>query len=265
MRGLALLPLLMAGTVQAGCLDDPDPCTKTDGIYHIALPQDAEAPPVVVFLHGAGGTGGQTLRNAALRDAVTARGYALIAPTGSRGFGGGKSWNFLPGWEGRDEGVFLRQVVDDAAERFGTDADRVLLAGFSAGAFMVYYTACADPGAFPAYAPVAGGFWRPQPTHCAGPVDLFHTHGWTDRVVPLEGRELRAGEFIQGDIWAGLELWRDTNGCDGHDPDSSWISGDLWRRSWACETDLQLALFPGGHRLPAGWSDLVLDWFETLE
>ena len=265
--GLALV--LAATTVRADCGPEPGPCTLPDGEYHIALPPSGEGqPPVVMFLHGAGGYGEATIRNTGMVDPLVKRGYGVIAPTGGRRFGDrpGALWSFLPGWPGRDETDFLKRVVADAADRFGTSPDRVLLAGFSAGGFMVSYLACNAPDTFPAYAPVSGGFWRPHPDSCKGPVRLFHTHGWSDRTVPLEGRPLRNGQFVQGDIFAGLEIWRAANGCAYDTPTATTQTGPFLRRKWDCtpESALEFALFPGGHMVPPGWSDMVLDWFETV-
>jgi polyhydroxybutyrate depolymerase len=259
----------LASPALAGCGDDPGPCEIEGGSYELALPDGGIAsPPVVMFLHGAGGTGAKAMKNKRLMNALLSRGYAVVAPTGSRKFRNspGFVWNFFPDWDGRDETQFLKDVADDAAKRFDLDRDRVLLAGFSAGAFMVTYLACDAPDAFAAYAPVSGGFWRPQPEMCIGPVRLFQTHGWSDKTVPLEGRVLGNGRFEQGDIFAGLELWRATNECDGQNPKSTSKTGDFMRRKWSDCADgsaLEMALFSGGHKVPAGWSDMVLDWFEA--
>ena len=259
---------LIATAAQAKCAASPDACVLADGEYHISLPDHGpDNPPVVMFLHGAGGSGALTIRNRAMLQPLLDRGYAVIAPTGGRSFMGraASNWVFYPGWEGRDETAFLRRVVADAADRFGIDSTRVLLGGFSAGAFMVNYLACAAPDTFAAYAPVSGGFWRPHPASCLGPVKLFQTHGWRDRTVPIEGRSLRNGQFVQGDIFAGLEIWRAANGCAGANPSSFSETGAFWRRKWAnCAPGaaLEFALFPGGHTVPQGWSDMILDWFE---
>lgn len=261
---------LFADPALARCGPDPDACFLADGEYHIALPDGAgAAAPVVMFLHGAGSNGGNVMRNAGLTKSLLARGYAVLAPTGSRSFrgGAGRVWNFYPGWEGRDEVQFLRDVADDATARFGTSRSNVLLSGFSAGGFMVYYLACQTPATFSAYASVSGGFWRPQPVDCSGPVKLFHTHGWRDKTVPIEGRYLRNGEFQQGDIFAGLEVWRTANQCADQRPDAYSETGQFWRRKWSeCAPDsaLELAIFPGGHGVPKGWVDMVLDWYEDV-
>lgn len=258
-----------------GCGNEQDPCRIATGEYDVELPPDTTAPvPAVVFLHGYGSTGAETMRNRGLVNAMLARGYAVIAPSGSPMPGrDGRNWNFRPEAGERDDIAFIEAVRDDAAGRFGLDRSRILLAGFSVGGSMVSYLACADPTAFAAYAPVSGGFWRPHPNRCEGPVRLLHTHGWTDTTVPLEGRILGGGTlddpgvFAQGDIFRTMEIWRAANGCDQLRADAFVTEGPFWRRSWtrcAPGSALELALFPGDHRIPDGWATLALDWFEGL-
>jgi polyhydroxybutyrate depolymerase len=266
---LALLMALGAAPA-AACGREDAACETALGGYHVALPSAPEGAPAVMFLHGAGGSGAGVLSMSGMVAEVTARGYAVIAPDGLpwQGRGGG-IWSFLPEAQrpkARDEGAFLIGVAVDAAERFGLDPDRVLLAGFSAGGFMVSYLACDDPDGFPAYAPVAGGFWRPHPEACAGPVRLLHTHGLADTVVPLEGRPLGGGRFLQGDIFEGMAIWRAANGCARPDPDAHGVSGAFSTRRWDCApgSALGMALHPGGHSVPEGWAAMTLDWFEAL-
>lgn len=268
--GLALAVLSgLAGPASADCAGAGGACEVAGGTYHIALPEGAEGPvPALVFLHGWGASGEGMMRMG-IDEVATARGYAVIAPDGlPRGEGqGGGSWSFHPERPAaRDEAAFLRAVVADASARHGVDASRVILSGFSIGGSMASYVACASPGDFAAYAPVGGSFWRPHPEGCAGPVRLLHTHGWRDGTVPLEGRPLGSG-FIQGDVFAAFEIWREANGCEGLRADRFETAGPFWRRAWdACApgTALELALFDGGHAVPEGWTDLALDWFEGL-
>ncbi|MEO1138301.1 MAG: alpha/beta fold hydrolase, partial [Pseudomonadota bacterium] len=219
----ALAALMMSGSAAwAVCGDDTGACEMESGTYHIKLPIEARADmPVVIFLHGYGSSGQNAISLNRMVDPLRARGYAVIAPDGkprAEDGTGPNSWVFYPGWPGRDEAAFLKDVVADSADRFGTSMETVLLSGFSAGGFMVNYLACEAPDSFSAYAPVSGGFWRPHPAECDGPVKLFHTHGWTDGTVPLEGRKLAGGRWQQGDIFAGLEIWRAANECSDEKP-----------------------------------------------
>lgn len=261
---------LMAGAATASCDDDGPPCEIAGGTYHIALPDaPAQGMPALIWLHGAGGSGAGVVREGGMGSAFRDRGFAVIGANGMEREGRfGTGWYFHPLREKRrDEVAFLRAVADDAAARFGIDRTNILLAGFSVGGSMTSYLACEDPGAFRAYAPVAGGFWRPHPEDCVGPVKLFHTHGWRDQTVPLEGRPLRSGQIYQGDIFVTLQIWRAENGCDLMRADTFDTDGPFWRRKWeSCAegTALELALHPGGHGIPPGWSEMVLDWFEAL-
>lgn len=265
-----MLTLPNVGAAQETCGAEDAACALDGGTYRIEMPENAEGrPPAVLFLHGFGGSADGTMRQGGMVNGLVDRGYAVIAPNGqAREGGGGLRWDFRPeeGRGSRDDDAFLIAVVEDAVDRHGIDGDRVILGGFSNGAFLVYYLACRSPEAFAAYAPVSGGFWRPHPEDCAGPVRLFHTHGWSDSTVPLEGRPLRGGQWVQGDIFEGLTIWRAANGCDWADPDAYSETGQFMRRRWECGpgSALELALFPGGHGVPDGWADMMLDWFEAL-
>lgn len=273
MRLLHAVAALLIGSTPAvaGCAGDPAPCTVAGGTYQIELPPAAPAAPglpAVEFLHGWGASGDAMMANRPMVEALLARGYAVIAPDGlARDGGPGRTWDFLPGRPARrNEAAFLMAVADDAAARFGLDRGRMLLAGFSIGGSMTSYVACSTPGAFAAYAPVAGSFWDPLPASCAGPVRLLHTHGWTDSTVPLEGRRIGEAGLTQGDVFASMAIWRQTNGCSARRPDAFGRAGEIaWRRWTDCTpgSGLEFALHPGNHLVPEGWADLALDWFEA--
>lgn len=270
---VALFLGLSASAVGAEPICGPEgsPCEVALGDYHIALPDNRPAGPlpVVLHFHGAGGTGAGVIGNKGMINPILDRCYAVIAPNGlGREGRRGGFWSFIPGRPiRRDELAFTRQVLDDAVARFGLDRSRVLLTGFSIGGSLTWYLACQAPTDFAAYAPVAGGFWRPHPTDCAGPIKMLHTHGWRDSTVPLEGRPIRGGEIHQGDIFQGLQLWRAKNGCNAGRPDQFNVKGPFWRRTWtSCDpgTALQMAMHPGAHGVPKGWATMALDWFEKV-
>lgn len=273
-RVLVLLACLLLPFPAAadGCGTPEGVCEIEGGFYRLALPQGAAGPvPAMVFLHGWNASSEGVMKNAALREAVLARGYALIAPEGSpRREGDPLDWSvrdMMPR-PPRDDMAFLAAVIGDAGRR-GADRGRILMAGFSRGGSMVWDIACLAPGLAAGFAPVSGAFWEPLPDDCNGPVSLFHTHGWTDRVVPLEGRILRDGRLIQGDAFASLAILRDMAGCRARMPETTPMEagGKLWFRHWTdCPGGrIDLMLHPGGHALPEGWAERALDWFEALE
>ena len=264
----------MAGPADATCGSAPDACEIEGGSYHAVLPASQPPKGALVFLHGWGSTGQGSLRLSGMVRTFNDAGYVVIAPNGMPRQGrSGRSWSFHPDWPAaRDEVAFLQQVKEDASERFGFPAQMAMLAGFSIGGSMTSYAACAAPDGFAAYAPVGGGFWRPHPEACSGPVRVLHTHGWMDGTVPLEGRAVRGEDaldpdaLVQGDMFEGMEIWRATNGCRNHMPQQRSVDGPFWTRVWTDCTDgsaLSFALHPGGHAMPRGWAEMALEWFEA--
>lgn len=264
-----------AAPAQDACGRDGPSCETATGTYRIAIPEGT-APeggwPAVAFFHGAGGSGARTLGSNGMVGAALARGYAVIAPDGlqrpASRFGPG--WSFHPDRpKQRDEVAFTREFLADAAERFSLNEGQMMLSGFSIGGSLVWYLACQAPDLAVAYAPVGGAFWRPHPAMdaCVAPVRMLHTHGWRDRVVPLEGRPLGGGRIYQGDVFYSLQILRAVNGCEGMRADAFDTDGTTWRRTWeACTpgSALTFDLHSGGHAVPDGWADRALDWLEAL-
>ncbi|MEM7695119.1 MAG: CocE/NonD family hydrolase [Pseudomonadota bacterium] len=266
---LGVLALFAAVSAAHACGSAEAPCETDLGSYHIVRPATDGPVPAFLHFHGYGAPGSAVLGQA-FTAALVERGYAVIAPNAlRRGEDGPTAWGFRPERPGpRDEYAFVKEVIADAAGRHGVDTAQLTLSGYSIGGSMVWYLACRDPALARAYTPYAGGFWRPHPEACAGPVKLLHTHGWRDQTVPLEGRPLGGGRIYQGDIFEGLQVWRAVNGCERLRPDAFSTEGRYWRRKWtACAqgTALELALWPGGHTRPdAEWAEMAADWVEAL-
>lgn len=242
------------------------PCTIESGTYHMAVPE-GDIRGAVLLLHGGGGRGRGLLTTNMARQAL-GRGFVFVAPNGEH-----PTARFPNNWAVRadnfghekDDIAFLGDVMDHVAQTQGVDRSRMLLAGFSRGGSMVWDVACFSPQMARAYAPSAGAFWDSLPKSCAGPVDLFHTHGWNDRTVPLEGRPLWAGEVAQGDVWQSMQILREANGCTSRQPSRSVVEDDRWFKHWENCTSgrIDLMLHPGGHGSPSDWAPRVLDWFDA--
>ena len=261
-----------AAALALDCGSKTESCKVADGEYHIAVPAGWQGGPAVVHLHGYGGTGAKVIGNKSFVERFTARGYAVIAPTALRWLENKPTdWAVRDGWltYPRNDVSFLRNVLTDAVTRAGVDPDWVLLSGFSRGGSMVWEVACLKPDFARGYAPAAGGFWLPMTEDCAGPVHMLHTHGFTDKLVPLEGRAIHSQEFdttiTQADIWEGFQLWRRENSCPIN-PAGYEMTDDVWRKRWRCEAgSLEIILHKGGHGLPKGWTTMALDWFESWD
>lgn len=240
------------------------PCTVGTGRYYAAPPPgwDGESPlPAVIFFHGYRSSGANAIANDALRQAVHAAGYLLVAPDGLAG-----TWAHVGSpSDRRDEMAFMDDVRADLMARWRVDSDRLLVTGFSQGGSMVWDLACYRGDAYTTFAPISGAFWQPLPDHCpGGPVTLRHVHGTADTVVPMAGRAIRE-TFRQGDVREGFALWRRHDGCAAT-PDRKINLGELRCQVWTdCDGGaLQLCLHDGGHRFRAAWVAEAIDWMEHL-
>ncbi len=239
------------------------------GEYYAALPENSREPPAVIWLHGFGRSGKAMIQNRDYVEPFIRRGYAVIMPSGQPGISAGNlDWGVADGYDlARDDIAFLRAVRADAVERFGLAPSRILIAGFSRGGSMVWDVACHAPELARGFAAAAGAFWEPMTSECSAPVHLFHIHGFKDRMVPFEGRKLtwEGVEFTQGSVMKGLDVWRRANDCLGSAKNSIGDDGTM-QKDWVdCAAgSIRLSVTDGGHSVPKGWRDAVLDWFEAL-
>ena len=243
------------------------PCEVAKGYYLRRLPAgwDGKSPvPVVVYFHGYGANAEEIMADQGFSNAVSALGALFVAPNGI-----GTAWSFGAGNmpQRRDDVAFAKAVLDDIEKRYPIDKSRILATGFSIGGSMTWWLSCQLPGRFTAFAPVAGAFWNPLPQSCpAGPVAIRHIHGTDDKTVPMAGRALANGKFVQGDV---LESWRRRlawNGCTTK-PDAESATGDLTCRSWSAKScasgrPLELCLHTGDHIIEPEWLTSGFRWME---
>jgi polyhydroxybutyrate depolymerase len=179
---------------------------------------------------------------------ATDRGLAFIALDALAG-----DWALpnAPGGETeeRDEMAYLDAVIADAGTRFGVEAQRVVITGFSAGGMFVWNAICDRGDAYGGYIPYSGTFWQGPPETCAaGAPNVVHVHGDADRTVPLEGRAI--GDTRQGSVPETLAMYRADKGFSG---DQAFEAGDM-RCDRAMTSDgkhLDFCMFSGEHSFTA--------------
>ncbi len=243
-------------TVSASACGTDSDCVTANGAYRIALPESGNLAGAIMFFHGWQGSAAGVMRNKALRNRMTERGVAVIAPNGL-----GKSWSY-PGSpsQRRDEFAFIEEVLADIEDRFQIPGRRIMASGFSIGGSMTWYLACRMGDEFGSFAPIAGAFWMPLPESCPSPIpDLIHVHGTADRMVPIAGRPIR-DRWHQGDVYKSFGILIDEPACVvGSEQDL----GRLTCQEWAsCDGRLiQLCLHEGGHSLRTEWVSRAWDMF----
>ena len=255
-----LFGVLLASSALA-CGPDTN-CMVGDRHYRIAMPDghDGATPvPAIIFAHGYRGSAKGVMRNGSLRALASDLGAALIAVKSD-----GPGWDLPNGprtldSDGSAEFAYFEAVIDDAANRFAIDTNRLVAKGFSAGGMMVWNLACARPAQFAGFIPIAGTFWKAPPDRCATPAaSVIHIHGEADKTVPLLGRVI--GPTKQGEVPATLEMYERFG--DFGAPEQMRYEGLRCEVQTNAGGDvLEFCLFSGGHafrteHLRHGWAEL---------
>jgi len=152
--------------------------------------QAAPKLPVVIVLHGAGGSAEQAMRQTALAGRAAAAGFLAVFPEGlgpAEANGEGRTWN---AWTccgyARDQRVddvgFLSALINRLRTDYGADPRRIYLAGFSNGAMLASRFALERPGVAAAIAVVAGYLPCDAPRP-AEPMPVLIIHGAQDNIA----------------------------------------------------------------------------------
>ncbi len=183
---------LFAGCLLAACggvaMADPD--------VHVLPVRDlapGERRPLLVFLHGLGGSGKEALANPDLR-ALAERGrMVLVAPDGTFDHAGRRFWNAGPACCNFDDKAVndvarLQALISRWLERPEIDPARAYVVGFSNGGFMAHRLACLMDDQLTAVVSISGA-GRVNDEACA-PVSslaVVEVHGDADPIVRYEG------------------------------------------------------------------------------
>jgi polyhydroxybutyrate depolymerase len=169
---------------------------NADPSVHV-LPAARSAPgerhPLLVYLHGLGGSGAEALADPGIR-ALAERGrMVLVAPDGNLDRAGRRFWNAgnaccnLDGKAVDDLGR-LEALIDQWRQRPEIDPARVYVVGFSNGGFMAHRLACWMDDRLAAVVSL-GGAGRGQEEACGivSSIAVLEVHGEADPIVRYGG------------------------------------------------------------------------------
>ncbi|MBM1107183.1 hypothetical protein JQC67_13600 [Aurantibacter crassamenti] len=201
-----MLPLFLF--VMSSCSKDDDALTdnlgefnaKTiqhDGVertYHMYLPNNfnkTNASPLVLALHGGGGTGSRfekDVSEGSLTAAAEARGMVLVTPNGiDKRWNDGRTEHF-GGDSMYDDVGFISAVIDRMIEDYGVDSNRVYATGISNGGLMSFRLALDLSDKIAAIAPVTAQVSKAVESKVPDfPVSLMLVNGVDDPLVPYDG------------------------------------------------------------------------------
>jgi polyhydroxybutyrate depolymerase len=162
--------------------------------------------PLVLELHGSGGTGAGQARTSGFANVAAREGFAVASLQAEAG-----RWNVPIHDDRPDDVAYVDNVIDDVAANLCTDTKRVYATGFSGGARMSSLLGCKLNSRIAAIAPVSGLRW---PAPCDGrPIPVLTFHGLADRQNTYDGHADRGDEWVES-VPEALAGWAGYNGCD---------------------------------------------------
>jgi polyhydroxybutyrate depolymerase len=179
----------------------------------------AATVPLVLVLHGRGGSGTIAEWMYDMREQSDAHGFVVAYPDA---LGDPPTWHSGLGLGGgqQDDVSFIRALVEREASARPIDRDRTFVCGHSSGGLMSYRLTGEASDLFPAVGVVAGtvGFrlpsgkvmTTPKPDQ---PVAVIHFHGTEDPLVPYNGGSQRGPSgFIS--VADSIAFWVAEDRCD---------------------------------------------------
>ncbi len=184
--------------------------------------------PLVLALHGFGGSGRNILEQGRWIEKAQREGFALLAPDGSlkhadrrqsflanpRSWNSGPATNSPASEAGVDDIGFLRALLTQFIPAQGIDARRVYATGFSNGAAMAFRVGAELPDRVAAIAPVANALLVPV-GELKPPVSLLLIWGDADPLNPIQGGRLKreGGQVDRPSAATSLAQWAQALRC----------------------------------------------------
>lgn len=197
-------------------------------IVHVPPSYDAKRKlPVVIMLHGAGGTGQEAMAQTGWDRKADQEEFVAVFPDGVAEHPkrppnfllNPQTWNdgsgrHLSGKRNDADLEFIGYIIDTVETHYGGDPSRIFVTGFSNGASMTFRAGVELSERLAAIAPVAGHLFihdhqmkRAMPTlYIIGRVDPLELPA--GGVLKIMGEEIEQPPILQN-----LQQWRDLDGC----------------------------------------------------
>ena len=244
--------------------------------YLLYLPSSyhqSTAAPLVVALHGGGGTGKKVDKLLHLNSLADQHGFIVAYPDAVD-----HHWNdgrgvkkYRSQRENVDDVGFISGMIDTISGDFSIDHKRVYVTGASNGAMMSFRLGCELSYKITAIAPVIGSMPENIVAECAPtkPMPLMMINGTDDPLVPWEGGYVHVYRKKMGKIISvrqTIDFWVTHNGCspdpqirklpDTDPEDGTSVQKHIYRQ---CRDGADVVLYEiigGGHTWPGGYQFL---------
>lgn len=156
--------------------------------YLLYVPRSIERAnpaPLVIDLHGSGGTATAAERDTQLSVEAERQHFVVAYPQGLFNIWNAGCCNEAFAQK-IDDVAFMTEIIKRTEVELSIDADRVYVAGLSAGAAMAYRIACEQGGLIAAIGSISGSLVTPECTPRSN-VSILEIHGTADTTSPYDG------------------------------------------------------------------------------
>ena len=197
--------------------------------YTIHQPQgfDNTSPtPVVLMLHGGGGTMQNAQPFTELNNTSNANGFLAVYPQGHTPVQNGFSWADGRGTAADNAGIddigFINKLLDVLESGYSADPERIYICGFSNGGFMTQRLACQSNERFAAMASLGSIMDTILISNCNPnrPIPMLLLLGTADPFVPYNGGEMIGSGNVTPIVGMDtlVDFWKTNNGCTTANP-----------------------------------------------
>ena len=224
-----------------------------------------QAVPLVVALHGRGGTGHVIVGLTHFDSVADAHGFLVVYPDGlSASWADGRGAT-TSDTDGIDDIKFLSELIRKLARDYKIDSLRVFVTGYSNGGFMSQRVACELSSQVAAVGVVAATMGEITASHChpERPVSVMLIQGTLDPLVPIQGGPMgpNGSRGMILSLQDAAKKWIGLDGCDSK-PEIATLqdkAGDgttIRREAFAgCKGGAEVIVYTlegGGHTWPGG-------------
>lgn len=245
---------------------------KRTYLLHIPpLSKLKKEPPLVIALHGGGGTGKDMIKltRGGLNSLSNTEGFLVLYPDGiRRHWNDGRGLIFYSHIKNIDDVKFISKLIDRMIEQFNIDKNRIYVTGMSNGGLMSYRLACELTEIISAIAVVGASLSENLYFTCkpSRPIPVLLIMGMKDPLVPWDGGYLHFGALKLGKVISSPDtarFWASHNQCSTEGkiqylPDVDPYDGTrVWRRRYTgCKDNAKVVFYGienGGHTWPMGF------------
>lgn len=226
------------------------------------LPQnyyDTIKIPLVIFLHGTGGSASQCKNDYKFSEKAITQGFIVMYPEGVRSDGilGIRTWNAgiccdYAADHHIDDVHFVNTLIELGISRYKVDPKRVYITGMSNGAMMTYRLACELSEKIAAIASVSGTMMTENQCTAQKAIPILHIHSALDTKIPSAGG-IGIGGYYFPPVDSVLNVWSSIDHCGTVSTiEYNEYTFKKWK-GYADDTEIFYYLTKdGGHAWPGG-------------